>query len=84
VGSALTVNGTASYEAACLAGLGLIQVPQAGLREHFTAGRLIEVLPDYRAATMPLAFVYPTRRHVPARAVAFMDWVAELLRPYVQ
>jgi DNA-binding transcriptional LysR family regulator len=83
VGSALTVNGTASYEAACLAGLGLIQVPRAGLREHFDAGRLVEVLPDYQPAPMPLAFVYPTRRHVPARAVAFMDWVAALLAPYL-
>jgi DNA-binding transcriptional LysR family regulator len=83
VGSVLTVNGTASYEAACLAGLGLIQVPRAGLREHFEAGRLVEVLPDYRPAPMPLAFVYPTRRHVPARAVAFMDWVAALLAPYL-
>jgi len=33
---------------------------------------------------MPLAFVYPTRRHVPARAVAFMDWVAGLLAPYLE
>lgn len=83
IGSVLTVNGTASYEAACVAGLGIIQVPQAGLREQFSAGRLVEVLPDYRPAPMPLAFVYPTRRHVPARAVAFMDWVAELMKPYL-
>ena len=83
VGSVLTVNGTASYEAACVAGLGIIQVPQAGLREQFGTGRLVEVLPDYRPAPMPLAFVYPTRRHVPARAVAFMDWVAALMEPYL-
>jgi DNA-binding transcriptional LysR family regulator len=83
VGSMLTVNGTASYKAACLAGLGIIQVPHAGLRELIEAGKLVEVLPDYRPAPMPVAFVYPTRRHVPARAVAFMDWVAELLKPYL-
>jgi DNA-binding transcriptional LysR family regulator len=79
VGSALTVNGTASYEAACVAGLGIIQAPQAGLRELLASGKLVEVMPDYRPAPMPLAFVYPTRKHVPARAVAFMDWVAGLL-----
>lgn len=83
VGSMLTVNGTASYKAACLAGLGIIQVPGAGLRELIEAGKLVEVLPDYRPAPMPVAFVYPTRRHVPARAVAFMDWVAGLLKPYL-
>jgi DNA-binding transcriptional LysR family regulator len=83
VGSMLTVNGTASYKAACLAGLGIIQVPRAGLRELIDTGRLVEVLPDYRPAPMPVSFVYPTRRHVPARAVAFMDWVAALLKPYL-
>jgi DNA-binding transcriptional LysR family regulator len=83
VGSALTVNGTASYEAACVAGLGIIQAPQAGLRELLASGKLVEVMPDYRPAPMPLAFVYPTRKHVPARAVAFMDWVAGLLAPYL-
>jgi DNA-binding transcriptional LysR family regulator len=83
VGSALTVNGTASYEAACVAGLGIIQAPQAGLRELLASGKLVEVMPDYRPAPMPLAFVYPTRKHVPARAVTFMDWVAELLKPYL-
>jgi DNA-binding transcriptional LysR family regulator len=84
VGSMLTVNGTASYKAACLAGLGIIQVPRAGLRELIEAGKLVEVMPDYRPAPMPVAFVYPTRRHVPARAVAFMDWVAGLLKPYLE
>jgi DNA-binding transcriptional LysR family regulator len=84
VGSMLTVNGTASYKAACLAGLGLIQVPRAGLRELIEAGKLVEVMPDYRPAPMPVSFVYPTRKHVPARAVAFMDWVAGLLKPYLE
>ena len=84
VGSMLTVNGTASYKAACLAGLGIIQVPGAGLRELIEAGTLVEVLPDYRPATMPVSFVYPTRRHVPARAVAFMDWVEGLLAPWLE
>ncbi len=84
VGSMLTVNGTASYKAACLAGLGIIQVPRAGLRELIEAGKLVEVMADYRPAPMPVSFVYPTRRHVPARAVAFMDWVAALLKPYLE
>ena len=84
VGSMLTVNGTASYKAACLAGLGIIQVPRAGLRELIEAGKLVEVMPDYRPAPMPVSFVYPTRRHVPARAVVFMDWVAGLLKPYLE
>jgi DNA-binding transcriptional LysR family regulator len=83
VGATLTVNGTVAYEMACVAGLGLIQAPEAGLRERLGDGSLVEVLPDYRPAPMPLAFVYPTRRHVPARALAFMDWAQALLAPYL-
>jgi len=83
VGAALTVNGTVAYELACVAGLGLIQVPEAGLRERLRDGSLVEVLPDYRPAPMPLAFVYPSRRHVPARTLAFMDWAQALLAPWL-
>jgi len=83
VGAALTVNGTAAYEAACVAGLGMIQVPEAGLRERLRDGTLVEVLPDYRPAPMPVSFIYPTRRQVPARVLAFMDWAQGVLGPYL-
>lgn len=83
VGAALTVNGTMAYEAACVAGLGIVQAPQAGMREHLRSGVLVEVLPAYRPAPMPVSFVYPTRRHVPARALAFMDWAEGLLAPWI-
>jgi DNA-binding transcriptional LysR family regulator len=82
-GGLLSVNGTAAYEAACLAGLGIIQVPEAGVREHLRTGVLVEVLPDFRPAPMPVAFVYPSRRHVPARTLAFMEWAQGLLAPYL-
>ena len=83
VQSVLAVNGTAAYEAACSAGLGLIQVPEPGVRRLLDTGTLVEVLPDYRPAPMPVSFVYPSRRHVPARTLAFMAWVEQLLRPYL-
>jgi DNA-binding transcriptional LysR family regulator len=84
VGGLLTVNGTAAYEAACRAGLGLIQVPEGGVREHLRSGLLVEVLPDFRPAPMPVSFVYPSRRHVPARTLAFMEWVQGVLAPYLE
>jgi DNA-binding transcriptional LysR family regulator len=83
VGAVLTVNGTSAYEAACVAGLGMVQLPESGVRELLRAGTLVQVLPDYRPAPMPVSFVYPTRRHVPARALAFMDWAQEVLAPYL-
>jgi len=79
--SVLTVNSVDAYQAACLAGLGMIQVPAAGERSLLDSGRLVEVLPDYPAEPMPVSLVYPQRRHLPQRVRAFMDWVAEILAP---
>jgi DNA-binding transcriptional LysR family regulator len=75
----LTVNNTFAYEAACLAGLGLIQVPSHGLQAHVDAGRLVEVLPAYRPEPLPVTLLYAHRRQVARRVQAFMDWVASVM-----
>lgn len=77
--SVFTVNNTMAYEAACLAGLGLIQAPALGLRELLAQGRLVEVLPGYRAEPLPVTLLYAHRRQVARRAQAFMDWVAGVM-----
>ncbi|GAB3257239.1 LysR family transcriptional regulator [Chitinimonas naiadis] len=76
---ALTVNNTDAYEAACLAGFGLIQVPGSGVRHLLESGQLIEVLPEYRAAPMPVSLLYANRRHLPRRVQVFMNWLAGLM-----
>ncbi|MGH8445380.1 MAG: LysR family transcriptional regulator [Solimonas sp.] len=81
---AVTVNNADAYESACLAGLGIIQTPAVGMREHLERGALVEVLPQYRAASMPVALVYANRRNLPRRVQVFMDWLADLLRPHLQ
>ncbi|MGM9426294.1 LysR substrate-binding domain-containing protein [Hydrogenophaga sp. MI9] len=81
---ALTVNTTAAYEAAALAGLGIIQVPEAGMRAHLQARRLVEVLPRWRAAPLPVSIVYAHRRHLPQRVQVFMQWLAALVTPRLQ
>jgi DNA-binding transcriptional LysR family regulator len=80
---ALTVNSTDAYSQACLAGLGLIQVPRVGVLPYLADGRLVEVLPEYRAAPMPVFLLYPHRRNLSKRVQVFMDWLAGLMRPYV-
>lgn len=82
--AALTVNATDAYAAACLAGLGIIQSPRAGLRAYLAEGRLVEILPDYAAPPLPVHLLYPNRRHLPRRVQAFMGWVAEALGDYLQ
>ena len=80
---ALTVNSTDAYTQACLAGLGIIQVPLAGIRGHLAGGRLVEILPEYRAAPMPVSLLYPHRRNLSKRVQVFMDWLSRLVRDYL-
>ncbi len=81
---AVTVNSTAAYVSAALAGLGIVQVPEPGVRAHLQARRLVEVLPRHRAAPMPVSLVYANRRHQPRRVQVFMDWLATLVAPRLQ
>ncbi|HVK31355.1 MAG TPA: LysR family transcriptional regulator [Burkholderiaceae bacterium] len=79
----VTVNNSEAYGAACLAGLGLIQAPTIALRPHVEAGELVEVLPQWRAPGLPVTVLYAHRRQLPARLRVFMDWLAEVLAPYL-
>jgi DNA-binding transcriptional LysR family regulator len=79
----LTVNGTEAYQAACLAGLGLIQVPAASVMSLIEQGLLVEVLPQHRAPSMPVSLLYANRRNLPQRVQVFMAWVAQILQPYI-
>lgn len=78
----LTVNSADAYQAGCLAGLGIIQAPESGLRPLFESGRLVEILPEWQAPPMPVNFLYASRRHLPRRVQLFMDWAGEILAPY--
>ena len=76
---ALTVSDSGSYTAACLAGLGITQVPRHGFETEVLDGRLVEVLPQFRPAPMPVHLLYAHRRQLPRRVQAFMQWLADLL-----
>lgn len=76
----VSANGAEAYIACCLAGLGLIQIPAYDVRHHLESGELIEVMPDYRAAPMPMTLLYPHRQHLSRRLQVFVDWFEMLLR----
>lgn len=82
--SVITVNSTDAYTAACLAGLGIIQVPLTGTKHLLKEKKLIEVLPKFRAEPMPVSLVYPHRRNLAKRVQIFMDWMEELLKQYLE
>ncbi len=79
--ASLVVNNSDAYRAACLAGLGIIQAPVHGMQSLLDAGRLVEILPGYRAPALPVTLLYGNRRHLAKRVRLFMNWLAEVLRP---
>lgn len=82
-GGVLTVNSTETYQAACRAGLGIIQVPRIAVREPLRTGELVEILPQYRAEPMPVSIIYPHRRNLSRRVHLFMEWLGGLMKGYV-
>ena len=82
-GGVLTVNSTETYLAACLAGLGIIQVPRIGVREALRSKKLLEILPQYRAEPMPVSLIYPHRRNLSRRVHLFMEWLTGIMKSYV-
>lgn len=80
----VTVNNAEAYQAACLAGLGLIQAPEHGVQAQVANGALVKVLPAHRAPSMAVNLLYANRRHLPQRVRAVMDWLAEVMAPHME
>jgi DNA-binding transcriptional LysR family regulator len=81
--SAIVVNGTDAYQAACLAGLGLIQAPVRGTQRLVDAGLLVDVMPEFTAAPMPVSLLYPHRRQIAPRVQAILNWITQVVEPYL-
>ncbi|MCV2348220.1 LysR family transcriptional regulator [Paucibacter sp. Y2R2-4] len=77
---AVTVNNAEAYMAACLAGLGIIQVPMLQPSAHVRSGALVEVLPNFAAPAMPLNLLYANRRNLSLRVRVVMDWLSDIVK----
>ena len=77
----VTVNGTEAYQAAALAGLGLIQAPALGTDALVASGELVDVLPAFRAPAMPVSLMLPNRRQLAPRVQAVMTWLTHVVSP---
>jgi DNA-binding transcriptional LysR family regulator len=60
----------------CLAGLGIALLPNILIAQHVNAGRLIQVLTDYRRGGVDLSVVLPSGEQIPAAVAAFIDFAA--------
>lgn len=78
---ALTVNHVHAYELAATSGLGIIQAPEERLQQLIESGQMVEILPEYRPRPLPVTVLYPGRRHLARRTLAFMDWAQSVIDP---
>jgi DNA-binding transcriptional LysR family regulator len=61
---------------AALGGVGLIRQPLFLCGEDIRAGRLVEVLQEYRTEDLGIYAVYPSRKHLSAKVRTFVDYLA--------
>lgn len=60
-----------------LDGVGIIRQPLFLIGDDLRAGRLVEVLKDYRSQELGIYALYPSRKHLSAKVRVFVDFLAE-------
>lgn len=75
----LSVNDARSHMTAILSGLGAGQVARLAVTDALASGQLVELLPDWHIAPIPLFVVYPPNRHLSNKVRVFVDWLVRLI-----
>lgn len=73
---AMISNNGDTARAAALAGMGIIWQPTFLIGADLQAGRLLEVLPEYRMPDIDILALYPSRRHLSAKVRVMVDFLA--------
>lgn len=81
---ALHVNSAQTYDAAAVAGIGLIQAPLMGIGQYLKSGALVEIMPDFRRRAIVVSLVVAHRSNLSRRVRVFMKWIEEVLTPYLE
>ncbi|WP_175950875.1 LysR family transcriptional regulator [Burkholderia sp. BCC0405] len=76
----LTVNDMEIAQEAARAGVGIACLPELFCADDLRSKRLLPVLVDWSFPEIPVHALYPTRRHLSPKVVAFVDLLAERIR----
>lgn len=71
---ALSLNNSIGLRDAALAGMGVALIPTFVVAEELRAGRLVQVLPQFRSEDHSLYALYPASRHISPKVRAFVDF----------
>ena len=80
---AVRANNGDLLRAAALDGAGIALLPTFIVGPDLAAGRLVEVLGDYRFGMLGIHAVYPHRRHLSPKVRALVDHLQQVLPPVV-
>ena len=73
----LSTNSGDTCRATALADQGIILQPSFLVDEDLAAGTLMHLMPEYRAGELGIYAIYPTRKHIPAKVKALLDFLSE-------
>jgi DNA-binding transcriptional LysR family regulator len=73
----LRANNMEMLSAAALAGMGIAYGPTFVFGEHIKAGRLVELLPTFKAPGLTIHAVYSSARYVPSKVRLFIDHLVD-------
>lgn len=76
---AVTVNDAGTLYSVCAAGCGIGQLMEVGARELLAAGQLVDLFPDWADERFPLYAYHPSRKHVPGKTRALLEFVLQQL-----
>jgi DNA-binding transcriptional LysR family regulator len=78
------VSAADTSAAAARVGLGLVQAPRHRFADDLASGALVEVLGDHAPSPTPISILYPSSRQLSLRTRVFIDWIVEVLSPFLQ
>jgi DNA-binding transcriptional LysR family regulator len=81
VSSRVVMDSGEALLTAALAGMGVMLQPAEMVLPEITAGRLIALLPDYRAPSLPFHILYAPDRRPPPKLRSFIDFAASAFGP---
>ena len=76
----LIANNAVAVHRAVLTGSGLAVLSHILVCPDIEAGRLVNVMPEFPPARLPINVVYPSRRNMPLRVRATLDFLVEAIR----
>lgn len=76
----LSADNEAAVHRAALRGRGIANLSHLLVMDDIESGRLCRLLPDHQCRRQPLYITYTSRRHLPHRTRAVLDFLVELIQ----